>query len=61
MATNLTYYDKELGVVVVPEGACPYPIGDDDGTVAQCVERLHCGCCHAVRATEHNQFPELRT
>ena len=23
---------------------CPYPIGDDNGSVKQCVQRGHCGC-----------------
>lgn len=23
---------------------CPYPIGEDDGTISQCIEHAHCSC-----------------
>lgn len=39
-----TYFDHELGTVVVPDGVCPYPIGEDDGSVEMCLARGHCGC-----------------
>lgn len=38
------YWDDDGQYFAVPKGCCPYPIGDDDGTAKQCVERLHCGC-----------------
>ncbi len=38
------YFDPELMVLVIPEGACPHPIGDDDGTAADCIAHGNCGC-----------------
>ena len=42
------YWDEAAQCFQVPTGCCPYPIGDDDGTVKQCVERGHCGCSERI-------------
>lgn len=39
---------------------CPHPIGDDDGTVRQCVERGHCACprCRITKPEKVAHGPE---
>ncbi len=38
------YWDEERQCIVVPKGACPYPIAPDDGTVEDCIASGNCGC-----------------
>lgn len=49
---SLAYYDNRLDLIVVPRGACPYPLAGDDGTARSCIEHGNCGC------DESRQFPE---
>ncbi len=49
---SFIYWDEKEQAFVVPDGACPYPIRDDDGTVECCVNNGHCGCIHSSQAED---------